>query len=165
MHVDHATTVKKKGSSKVCGWICSVWPSWVWENQHASTGNSVSWSLSHSSRPSFHQRSPEHQELGDLNWSARPSPCCHDNVFLSDLLWAPLGQTSCQSSASSVPREYLCVQFPHWHQTEHLLSLEGHNGPYPWNSLFGQSTLVFWLSYSSDTSHHPSQTPCLPWIS
>ena len=28
-----------------------------------------------------------------------------------------------------------------------------------------QSTVVFWLPYSSDTSHHPSQTPCLPWIS
>ena len=23
----------------------AVWPSWVWESQHASTGNSVSWSL------------------------------------------------------------------------------------------------------------------------
>ena len=45
---------QKKGSSKVCGWICSVWPSWVWESQHASTGNSVSWSLAHSSRFSFH---------------------------------------------------------------------------------------------------------------
>ena len=31
---------------------------------------------------------------------------------------------------------------------------------------FGQSTLVYWLPYSSHTSHHPSQTtPCLPWIS
>ena len=36
---------------------------------------------------------------------------------------------------------------------------------YPLNSLFGQSTLVFWLPYSSHTSHHPSQTLCLPWIS
>ena len=25
--------------------------------------------------------------------------------------------------------------------------------------------MVFWLPYSSHTSHHPSQTPCLPWIS
>ena len=24
--------------------------------------------------------------------------------------------------------------------------------------------LVYWLPYSSYTSHHPSQTPCLPWI-
>ena len=24
---------------------------------------------------------------------------------------------------------------------------------------------MYWLSYSSYTSHHPSQTPCLPWIS
>ena len=46
---------QKKGSSKVCGWICSDWPSWVWESQHASTGNSVSWSLSHRSRSSFHR--------------------------------------------------------------------------------------------------------------
>ena len=46
---------QKKGSSKVCGWICSVWLSWVWESQHASTGNSVSWSLGHSSRSSFHR--------------------------------------------------------------------------------------------------------------
>ena len=29
----------------------------------------------------------------------------------------------------------------------------------------GQSTLLYWLPYSSHTSHHPSQTPCLPWIS
>ena len=38
-----------------------------------------------------------------------------------------------------------------------------HSNPNP--SLFGQSTLVYWLPYSSHTSHHPSQTPCLPWIS
>ena len=25
--------------------------------------------------------------------------------------------------------------------------------------------LVYWLPYSSHTSHHPSQTPCFPWIS
>ena len=67
---------------------------------NVSTGNSVSWCLGHSSRSSFHCRSPEHQEMRNLNWSARPSPCCHDNVFLSDLLWAPLGQTSCKSSTS-----------------------------------------------------------------
>ena len=23
---------------------------------------------------------------------------------------------------------------------------------------------MYWLPYSSQTSHHPSQTPCLPWI-
>ena len=27
------------------------------------------------------------------------------------------------------------------------------------------SCLVYWLPYSSHTSHHPSQTPCLTWIS
>ena len=42
-------------------------------------------SLGYSSRSSFHHRSPEHQELWDLNWSAPPSPCCHDNVFLRTL--------------------------------------------------------------------------------
>ena len=30
---------------------------------------------------------------------------------------------------------------------------------------FGQLTLMYWLPYSSHTSHHPPQTPCLPWIS
>ena len=97
--------LSKKVSSKVCGRIGSVWPSWVWESQRASTGNSVSWSLGQSGRSSFHRRSPEHQELRDLNWSARLSPYCHDNVFLSALLWAPLRQTSRKYSASSVPRE------------------------------------------------------------
>ena len=24
---------------------------------------------------------------------------------------------------------------------------------------------MYWLHYSSNTSHHPSQTPCLPWMS
>ena len=41
VYVDHASAVKKKGSSKVCGCICSVWPSWVWESQHAFTGNYI----------------------------------------------------------------------------------------------------------------------------
>ena len=36
-----------------------------------------------------------------------------------------------------------------------------HSNPNP----FCQSTLVYWLPYSSHTSHHPSQTPRLPWIS
>ena len=43
------------------------------------TGNSVSWSLGHSSRSSCHRRSPEHQELRDLNWSAR--------LYLANQLW------------------------------------------------------------------------------
>ena len=37
--------LSKKGSSNVCGWISSVWPSRVWESQHASTGNSLSLGL------------------------------------------------------------------------------------------------------------------------
>ena len=35
-----------------------------------------------------------------------------------------------------------------------------HSNPNP-----NQSTLVYWLPFSSHTSYHPSQTPCLPWIS
>ena len=42
-------------SKEVCGWIYSVWPSWALESQNASTGNSVYWSLGHSSRSSFHR--------------------------------------------------------------------------------------------------------------
>ena len=59
----------------------------------------------HSSTSSFHCRSPDHQELQDLNWSVGPSACCHDIVFLSDLICAPLGQTLRKSSAFSVPCE------------------------------------------------------------
>ena len=36
-----------------------------------------------------------------------------------------------------------------------------HSNPNP-NPL---ANLVYWLPYSPHTSHHPSQTPCLPWIS
>ena len=47
--------LSKKGIKNVCGWIYSVWPSLIWESQHASTGNSVPWSLGPSSRSSFHR--------------------------------------------------------------------------------------------------------------
>ena len=57
VHVDHASAVKKRDYQKFV-WICSVWP---------STENSVSWFLGHCSRSSFHRRSPEYQELQDLN--------------------------------------------------------------------------------------------------
>ena len=40
-----------------------------------------------------------------------------------------------------------------------------HNNPNPKLKPSGQSTVVYWLPYSSNTSHRPSQTPCLPWIS
>ena len=46
---------QKKGSSKFCRWICSVSPFLVWESQHASSVNSVPWSLGHSTRSSFHR--------------------------------------------------------------------------------------------------------------
>ena len=36
---------------------------------------------------------------------------------------------------------------------------------YPNPKLLDNSTLVYWFPYSSYTSHHPSQTPCLSWIS
>ena len=154
---------QKKGSSKVCGWICSVWP-WVWESQHASTGNFVSWSLGHSSRSSFHHRLPEHQEPRDLNWSARLSPCCHDNVFLifSEHPWDKLRANlphlqflvnNCVYSSHTDIK--LCTYCLYRHTTVLIHEI----------FLFSQSTLVFWLPYSSHTSHHPSQTPCLPWIS
>ena len=37
----------------------------------------------------------------------------------------------------------------------------------PWGSWYIKFcfVLVYWLPYSSHTSHHPSQTPYLPWIS
>ena len=38
-----------------------------------------------------------------------------------------------------------------------------HTNPIP--NPFGHSALTYWLPYSYHTSHHPSQTHCLPWIS
>ena len=35
--------------------IKSLWVDLLWESQHASTGNSVSWALGHSSRSNFHR--------------------------------------------------------------------------------------------------------------
>ena len=76
---------------------------------------------------------------------------------------------------SEHPWDKLRANFPHLQflanncvynsHTDIKLNLLTHDGPHPWNSLFSQTTLVFWLPYSSHTSHHPSQTPCLPWIS
>ena len=124
-------------------------------------GNSVSWSLGLSSRSSFHHWSLEHQELRDLNWSAQASPCCRDDVFLSDLLWAPLGQifgifrssriivctvptlpSNCALIASIDTRLYLSMKFFIWLINSGVLT----------------SLLLTHLS-------HPSQTSCLPWIS
>ena len=39
----------------LCAHKYTYLPSWVWESQLAFTGNSVSWSLGHSSRSSFHR--------------------------------------------------------------------------------------------------------------
>ena len=42
--------------------------------------------------------------------------------------------------------------------------LDAYDGPYPWNFLFGQSTLALWLSYSSHT-FQPSLTDSLSSLS
>ena len=86
--------------------------------------------------------------------------------------------TSFILSFSKHPWDKLCANLPHLQFLENncvhschtdiklcCYCLYRHDGPNPWNSLFGQSTLVFWLPYSSHTSHYPSQTPCLPLIS
>ena len=76
---------QKKGSPKVCGLICSVQPSWVWKSQHASTGNSVSWSLSHSSRSSIH-RMTNFPSLKQ-NFIAYRSSSSPDCIFRIHQLW------------------------------------------------------------------------------
>ena len=77
VHIDHASAVKKS--------IKSLWVDLLCLTLGLGEPACFYWELSlgHSSRSSFHHRSLEHQELRDLNWSARPSPCCHDNVFLT----------------------------------------------------------------------------------
>ena len=76
---------QKKGSSKVCGATCSVWPSWVWECQHTSTGNSDSWSMGHRSRSNFYRMAsfPSlNQNFIAYHCSSRP-----DCIFEIHQLW------------------------------------------------------------------------------
>ena len=86
----------------------------------------LSWSLGNSSRSSFHRRSPEQQELRDLNWSAPPSPCCHDDVFLifSEHPWDKLRANlphlqflanNCMYSSHTDIK--LCTYCLYWHTT------------------------------------------------
>ena len=59
MYVDHASAVKKRDNQKFVGGFAL--------SGFLGSGNSIFWSLGYSSRSSFHRRSPEHQELRDLN--------------------------------------------------------------------------------------------------
>ena len=92
-HVNHASAVKKRDHQMI---VVGLALSSLLGSGRASMLSlwtlSLSWSLGHSNRSSFHRMSPDYQELQDLNWSAWTSLCCHDNnVFFSDRLWAPLG--------------------------------------------------------------------------
>ena len=76
--------LSKKGSSKVCG------PTWVWESQHTSPGNSVSWFLGHSTRFSFHfmaffsSLKQNFIAYRSFKVSSRP-----DRIFEIQQLWQP----------------------------------------------------------------------------
>ena len=59
MHVDHASSVNKRDHQKFVGGFAL--------SGLLGSGNSVSWSLGDNSRSSLHRRSPNHQELRDLN--------------------------------------------------------------------------------------------------
>ena len=65
-YVYHASAVKKRDHEKFVGGFALSCLLGFWESQHASTGNSVSWSLGHNNRSSFHRRSLGHQELLNL---------------------------------------------------------------------------------------------------
>ena len=84
VHVDHASAVKKRYHQKFVGGF-AVWPSWVWESQHASTGNSVSWSPGLSSRSSFHHMAffPSLKQ----NFIAYRSSKCPHCIFEIHQLW------------------------------------------------------------------------------
>ena len=66
MHVDHVSAVKKRDHQKFVGGFAL---SGLLGSGRASMLplGTVSWSLGHRSRSSFHSRSAEHQELQDLN--------------------------------------------------------------------------------------------------
>ena len=69
-------------------------------------------------------------------WSCGLVYCPSGNA--TDLIWRVLA--SCDGISSWTPLKPL------------------HSNPNP-------NPLVYWLPYSSHMCHHPSQTPCLPWIS
>ena len=64
MHVDHDSAVKKRDHQKFVGGFAL--PGLLGSGR-ASMLSLGTLSLGHSSRSSFHCRSPEHQELWDLN--------------------------------------------------------------------------------------------------
>ena len=159
MHVDHASAVKKKkkkGSSNACGWICSLW----------------------SGRASV-------PPLGILFlglWIIAVDPAFfagHQSIkncgiWIDLLSWQRFSFWSSLSTLGtnftqifhifSSSRISVCTIPTLTSNSAFIVSIDT-DGPYPWNLLFGQSTLMFWLPYSSHNCHHPSQTTCLPWIS
>ena len=85
----------------------------------------------------------------------------------------------CPSWSNSLWQGWSCglVHCPAGNSTDPIWRvLASSNGISPWAPLkpqhsnsnpnpLAKSSLVYWLPYSSHTSRHPSQTPCLLWIS
>ena len=150
--------LSKKNHQKFVGGFALSGLLWVWEGQHASTGNSVSWSLGHSSRSSF---IAGHQNCGiwidqldhlpavmttsfflifsEHPWDKLRANLPHLQFLANNCLYNSHTDINCALIVSIDTRRSLSMKFFIW----------------PINS--GVLT--------SQTSHHPSQTPCLPWIS
>ena len=134
-----------QGPSKVCGWICTVWPSWVWESQHASLGTlSLGlWVIAVNKAFIASQQSIKN---------------CGIWIDLLDNFPA-VTTTSYFLIFSEHPWDKLCANLPHLQFLVNKCGYSSHTDiklctyclyrhttcPYPWNSLFGQSTLVFWF--------------------
>ena len=135
-------------------WKASLNPL-VWANQWPSS-QTLSSQLSHNGSLRAEGNTKSHREQGldyreaeELCWS----PSCWNSLWqgwscglvhcpvgnATDPIWRMLASSDGISSWTSLKPQ--------------------HSNPKP--NPFGQSTLVFWLPYSS----HTSQTPCLPWIS
>ena len=129
----------------------------VWACQWTSSQPLLPHQLSHNGSPWIYGITKCHREQGLDNRAAEELSWCQ---FWSNILWQGwvCGLVHCSGGNATDPI---------WRV---LASSQGispwtplkpqHRNPNP-NPLANQ----LWLPYSSHTSHHPSQTPCLPWIS
>ena len=131
--------LSKKGSSKVCWWICSVWPFWVWESQHAF----FTWSLGYSSRSSFHcmtffpslkenfiaycsSKCPrcifEIQQLWQSGFSRVYSNCCYSSPFEPEII--KIGQSYHNMYSNNILnfQEYTTMLIPCTKKSGNLLN-------------------------------------------
>ena len=132
----------------------------VWACQWPSSQLLSSPQLSHNDSLRAQGLSKSHREQGlhygeaeELSWC----PSCSNSLWQG---WS-CGLVHCPGGNPTDPIWRVLASFDGISFWTPLKPQHSNPNPLP----FTQSTMVYWLPYSSHTSHHPSQTPCLPWIS